>query len=96
MKLITENMNKLNIMDNLPITDKDNWNEFVGGADRILKTNTPKSQFFLLWDSQIETVDCATIHYYRKNYEMEGIKIRWRGNPFNISDFGNTMNKVYE
>ena len=81
-------------MNNLPLTNKKLWKEIKGGATK--NDDTPNIEMFMLWDSQVETIDNITLHYVRKNFYMEGIKIRWERNPFKMENFANTSNKVYD
>ena len=83
-----------NFKHSFPLINKELWNEIRGGA--VKNSDTPNIEMFMLWDSQIETIDNITLHYVRKDYQMEGINIRWERNPFKIEKFANTNNKVYE
>jgi hypothetical protein len=79
-------------MNNIPITNINKWTD-KGDSYRVVAGRD--SEWFWLWDSQLETVDDATLHYKRLNSAIEGIEILWDDNPFNLKKYGNTFNKVY-
>ena len=77
--------------DNIPITNKDNWNKDIyrSKSAYVLRMNKNRSQILITFNfvGVLETNHC-----YRKpintnnvidNY-TEGIEIEWSGDPFNL------------
>lgn len=82
-------------MKKLPLTNKDKWHFEHGKYSLRFIEGDTNYEMFWLFDTMVETIDDLTLHYHRVDNMMEGIKIRWEGNPFNFNVYGNTHSKVY-